>query len=285
MAQLPSKTHNRPARHRDPPSPNKPVAPATISANELLVAPTKPVSGGDAVPIGIRITPDWLKKAIKTAFPSSPLVSSNNPIVLSAASITLNWNGTPIATFALGKLALAVTGANKAIQVSTRLRTKTEPNKTTTGKLSATAALTPSGEKELPPVIAEATLQVQYSDCAAAKIGQLFVSLQPVQPKSSDIVAVKSYVPAPALTARKLNSIECAFNPPVTGTGGANVPSGSLPGVLRVDLGTNALQYLAEEIFFGFDFQPDGPGLLVMSWLYNDQRPLTASAYVDLVGA
>jgi hypothetical protein len=293
MGDFPSQTRDHPAHHSVPPpakKPTTPTPPTTITANDLIVPPTKPpakvVVGGDAIPIGIQITSEWLKKIIKAALPSSKLPSSNQPIALSAAVVELKWNKTAIATVALGKPALAVIEANKAFQFSTRLRVKTAPNKPATGTLGATAKLTPVGEKELPPIIAELPLEVQYSDCTAARVNQLFMSVQPVHPKSADVISVKSFVPASA--SRKINTIQCAFDAPAAAAGIVVAPSDPLPDyvVISVGLDTDASQYLAEEIFVGFDFTTSKKsGLMAMSWRYDSPNPLTASAYIDPVDA
>ena len=52
-----------------------------------------------------------------------------------------------------------------------------------------------------------------------------------------------------------------------------------------ISVGLDDPQYLAEEIFVGFDFMPQAQtGLLAMSWHYDDSNMLTASAYVDPAG-
>ena len=146
MTRLPPTTDGHPARRGVVPPPENPRTPASISANDLLVVPKNPISGGDAIPVSFRITSDWLKKNVKAPRSTTP----GKPVQLSAAAVDLKWNDTLIATFTLGKSAREITGLSKDIQFATRLKIKTEQNKTTTGALTATAKLIPAGESELP---------------------------------------------------------------------------------------------------------------------------------------
>jgi hypothetical protein len=272
MSQLPSTPHKPPPRHAAPAPKQKPSAETPPSSSNFLVPPPNPIPGGDAIPICVRITSAWLKKA--------KIVS------LSALVVDLKWNDAAVATFRLGKNTLNVASLDKDIQFATRLKIKVEEGKTTTGKLSATVNLT--SEKELPPISEQATLVVAYNDCAAAKIGQLFLSVQPAQPKSSEVVAVKSFIPSPVSKARALKTIDCTFNAPavVPTVGGAATPVGALPDYDLIKVEVSNPNYLADEVFVGFDFKPPEPGLLKISWQYQDESTnLNASAYLSPVGA
>lgn len=286
MTWLPPTTDGHPARRGVVPPPENPRTPASISANDLLVVPKNPISGGDAIPVSFRITSDWLKKNVKAPRSTTP----GKPVQLSAAAVDLKWNDTLIATFTLGKSAREITGLSKDIQFATRLKIKTEQNKTTTGALTATAKLIPAGESELPPVNAHANFEVKYSDCCAAKINQLFLSVQPSLPKGQEIVAVKSFIPTTISASRRLTTVECALNSSGgdLAPSGANASPGELPDyvLMRVDINAAGHQYLADEVFLGFNFLPQEPGLLTIFWRYDDEpKNLSASAYLPLISS
>ncbi len=275
MSQLPSPNpHKSPARHTARGPKEKVGAEAPAPSNDFLITPANPISGGDAIPIGVHITSAWLKKNLKTAS-------------LSALSVDLAWNDTAIATFRLGKNALCFVGPDKDIQFSTRLKIRTEQGKTTAGKLNAVVKVTPEGQKELPPASAQVALNVEYNDCAAAKIGQLFLSVRPAQSKSGEVVAVKSFIPKPVQASKVLTTIDCTFNAPAADqtVNGEAGPSSLLKDYEIIKVDVTKPDSLADEVFLGFNFVPPDLGLLEMSWQYkNETTNLRASAYLSQTG-
>jgi hypothetical protein len=245
-----------PAAHTTAPAAPKVNAAA---ANKFLVTPQSPISGGDALPVGIKIASAWFK--------------NSNPASISA---TLQWNGTEIAIFTVGTLALGK--LDQDVKFATRIKI---PAETTKGTLSV--EVTANGGQ---PLKGDQSIDLEInrcSDCSSPDHRQLVLATQPAPFVNKKAVAVKSYVPKPMTTSRVLKRIDCVFNRPGDQPL-APPPPGPLPAYEVIGVEVKNPGLLADEVFLAADFMPSESGALEMLWTYktddNVNTDLQARAYL-----
>lgn len=227
--------------------------------NKFLVVPQNPISGGDAVPIGIKLTSAWLRK-----------VNANLTV-----KAELRWNDALVAVFTVGKRALG--NRDQDVKFATRIKI---PSSTPKGEL--TVVIIPDGRNELRADDAVELVITKCGDCSAVNHGQLVLATQPAPFSKDKAVAVKSYVPVSMPASRVLKRIDCLFARPSTEQ---LPPPDSLPDyeLIRADVTTMSL--LSDEVFLAIDFLASENGLLEMLWTYDDASTnLQACAYLAQAG-
>ena len=227
---------------------------AKLPESKFLVTLQNPISGGDAVPVGIKIAPAWNRNA-------------------NLISAVLRWEGKSIAVFKLGKLALALGILGRDVKFATRIKIPADTRK---GKLSVDVTI--DGPEKLQGN-QSLDLEITRCDhCSATNHEQLVLATQPAPFSKNKAVAVKSYVPKPVPASRFLTRIDCIFDRPADQS--LN-PREALPDyeVIRVEINEPTL--LADEVFLAVDFLPSQNGLLEMMWTYHpDNTILQERAYL-----
>ena len=239
-----------PAPHAPAPA-SKGGSPAAATP-KFLVTPQNPIAGGDAVPVGIKITSDWLNK------------KANSPSLVTAK---LLWNGNGVAVFTVGKLALGE--LKQDVKFATRIKISADAPK---GKLSV--EVTPDGHDEL-KANQSVDLEITKCDDCSPNHGQLVLATQPAPFVEGQSVAVKAYVPKPAPASRVLTTIDCLFDrqghQPLP-------PPQPLPAYELIRVDVTKAELLADEAFLAVNFSPSKSGLLEMSWTYKDAHANNGAA-------
>jgi hypothetical protein len=220
--------------------------------NDFLVVPSNPISGGDAVPVGIKITAAALASLAKG------LAAKN--LTVTQSTIELFWKDKAIATFDLTESICSLVNRDQELHLSTRIKV---PKDVASGDLKAVVSATVKGQPKPLTKSEVAPLAIEKSDNSAVSMGQLVLSLQPTQSALKDVtmVAVKAIVPKPPLETRELLAIDGAVRDLT------NPPAGDPPKLITMTIKAHDL--LSDEVFLGFNFIPSTPTMLEMSWTYN----------------
>jgi hypothetical protein len=245
MGDLPRKSSTKP--DKQPGSPTKhDVSP---TKNEFLVVPSNPISGGDAVPVGVQIT-----AAALATLANVP----TKDVSVTQSKIELFWENQAIATFDLPE---GIFKDGQDIHVSTRIKV---PNKAASGTLKANVSVNVivQGQPKLLTKSEFARFVIEASDNTAVSVGQLILSLQSTQSaiKNTEVVTVKAVVPKPQ-AKRVLKAVDGAARD--MKAAGAGDPAKLITMTIQKQ------ELLSDEVFLGFNFTPSKPAMLKMSWTYD----------------